>query len=162
MRVAWTGGVAAFALTGAIGWIVALAPEGWSRLFTNDPKVIAATVGYITHVAPFYCLFGLGMVLAAASQGAGRMQALFHAGIVRMVVATAGGWFAIERFGAGLDGVFVAIAAGMILYAATLAIPLLVKPWSPKRVRLASVTGASDDPPSDPPLDDRHLEPKPR
>jgi hypothetical protein len=33
--------------------------------------VIAATVAYITHVAPFYCLFGLGMTLSFASQGAG-------------------------------------------------------------------------------------------
>lgn len=162
VRVAWTGGLAAFGLVGAIGWIVALVPEEWSRLFTGDPKVIAATVGYITRVAPFYCLFGLGMALAAASQGAGRMQALLYAGIFRMVVATAGGWFAIERLGTGLDGIFVAIAAGIILYAATLALPLLVKPWGPKRVRLASVTGASDGPHSDPPLDDRHLEPKSR
>ena len=69
--------LAAFGLIGAIGWIVALVPEEWSRLFTSDPKVIAATVAYITHVAPFYCLFGLGMTLAAASQGAGRMTAPF-------------------------------------------------------------------------------------
>jgi putative MATE family efflux protein len=162
VRVAWTGGLAAFGLVGAVGWIVALVPEEWSRLFTSDPKVIAATVAYITHVAPFYCLFGLGMALAAASQGAGRMQALFYSGIVRMVAATMGGWIAIERLGTGLDGIFVAIAAGIILYAATLALPLLVKPWGPKRVRLASVTGASDGPPSDPTVDDRHLEPKPR
>lgn len=131
VRVAWTGGLAAFGLVGAIGWIVAPVPEEWSCLFTSDPKVIVATVGYITHVAPFYCLFGLGMALAAASQGAGRMSALLYAGILRMVVATAGGWFAIERLGTGLDGIFVAIAAGIILYAATLALPLLVKPWGP-------------------------------
>lgn len=162
VRVAWTGGLAAFGLVGVVGWIVALVPEEWSRLFTSDPKVIAATVAYITHVAPFYCLFGLGMALAAASQGAGRMTALLCSGIVRMVVATAGGWFAIERLGTGLDGIFVAIAAGIVLYAATLALPLLVKPWGPKRVRLASVTGASDGPPPVPTVDDRHLEPKPR
>ena len=162
VRVAWTGGLAAFGLVGVVGWIVALVPEEWSRLFTSDPKVVAATVAYITHVAPFYCLFGLGMALAAASQGAGRMTALLCSGIVRMVVATAGGWFAIERLGTGLDGIFVAIAAGIVLYAATLALPLLVKPWGPKRVRLASATGASDGPPPVPTVDDRHLEPKPR
>ena len=33
--------------------------------------------------------------------------------------------------GTGLDGIFVAIAAGIVLYAATLALPLLVKPWGP-------------------------------
>ncbi|HET6197073.1 MAG TPA: MATE family efflux transporter, partial [Acetobacteraceae bacterium] len=157
VRVAWTGGLIAFGLIGALGWIVALVPEGWARLFTSDPKVVAATVAYITHVAPFYCLFGLGMTLSFASQGAGRMKAPFYAGIARMVVATAGGWFAVERLGAGLDGVFAAIAAGIILYGAAIAGPLLVKPWGAKRVRLAAA-GVSDGPT----LDDRNLEPQPR
>jgi putative MATE family efflux protein len=157
VRVAWSGGLIAFGLIGALGWIVALVPEGWARLFTSDPQVIAATVAYITHVAPFYCLFGLGMTLSFASQGAGRMKAPFYAGIARMVVATAGGWFAVERLGAGLDGVFAAIAAGIILYGTMIAGPLLVKPWGPKRARFAP-TGVSDGPT----LDDRHLEPQPR
>jgi putative MATE family efflux protein len=165
VRVAWTGGLAAFCLIGAIGWIVALMPEAWSRLFTSDPQVIATTVGYITHVAPFYCLYGLAMVLSAASQGAGRMTAPLCAGIARMIVAVGGGWFAVQRLGAGLDGVFIAIAIGIVLYGAMIGGPLLVKPWGPKRVRLAPVTGAtgaSDGPPPVPTVDDRHLEPKPR
>ena len=141
---------------------MALFAEGWSRLFTSDPQVIAATVAYITHVAPFYCLFGLGMTLSFASQGAGRMKAPLFAGIARMIVATAGGWFAVERLGLGLDGVFTAIAAGIILFGAMIAGPLLIKPWQPKRQlnrgKLAFPTGANDGPP----LDDRHLEPQPR
>jgi putative MATE family efflux protein len=157
VRVAWTGGLVAFGLIGAFGWVVALVPEGWSRLFTSDPQVIAATVAYITHVAPFYCLFGLGMTLSFASQGAGRMKAPFFAGVARLVVATAGGWFAVEQLGAGLDGLFTAIAAGMILFGVMIAGPLVVKPWGPKRVSLAPTTGASDGP-----VDDRHLEPQPR
>jgi Na+-driven multidrug efflux pump len=137
-------------------------PEGWARLFTSDPQVIAATVGYITHVAPFYCLFGLGMTLNFAAQGAGRMTAPFFAGITRLVIATLGGWLAIERFGLGLDGVFIAIAAGIIVYGSLIAGPLLLKPWGPKRVRtrakLAFPTRGSDEPS----LDDRDLEPQSR
>ena len=158
VRVAWTGGLVAFGLIGALGWIVALVPEGWSRLFTNDPQVIAATVSYITHVAPFYCLFGLGMTLSFASQGAGRMKAPFFAGIARLIVATTGGWIAVEKLGLGLDGVFTAIAIGMILFGIMIAGPLLVKPWGPKGVKLAPSKGASDEPS----IDDRHLEPQPR
>ncbi|WP_428672870.1 MATE family efflux transporter [Reyranella sp.] len=166
VRVAWIGGGVAFGMIGAFGWIVALFAEGWSRLFSSDPQVIAATVSYITHVAPFYCLFGLGMTLSFASQGAGRMKAPFFAGIARMIVATAGGWFAIERLGFGIDGVFAAIAAGIILFGAMIAGPLLIKPWGPKRRRsrgkLAFPTGASDGPPPFKTVDDRHLEPQPR
>ena len=99
VRVAWIGGLRRLRPDRPFGWIVALLAEGWSRLFTSDPQVIAATVAYITHVAPFYCLFGLGMTLSFASQGAGRMKAPFFAGIARMIVATAGGWFAVETAG---------------------------------------------------------------
>ena len=157
MRVAWIGSLISGGAIGALGWIVALLPEGWARLFTGEPQVIASTVSYITHVAPFYFLFGIGMTLSFASQGAGRMKAPFFAGIARLIVATAGGWFAVERLGLGLDGVFAAIAAGIILFGAMIAGPLLVKPWGPKRARLAAKTGASDAA-----IDDRHLEPQPR
>jgi putative MATE family efflux protein len=166
VRAAWTGSLASFALLGTFGWIVALLPEGWARLFTSDPQVIAATVAYITHVAPFYCLFGLGMTLSFASQGAGRMKAPFFAGILRMIVATGGGWYAVERLGLGLDGVFAAIAVGMILFGATIAGPLLIKPWGPKRSlsrgKLAFPTGASNGPARLETVDDRHLEPQSR
>jgi putative MATE family efflux protein len=129
VRAAWIGSLVAGLGIGAFGWIVALVPEGWARLFTNDPHVIAATVGYITHVAPFYCLFGVGMTLSFASQGAGRMKAPFFAGVTRLFVATLGGWLAVEILGWGLAGVFTAIAVGMITFGVLIAGPLLVHPW---------------------------------
>lgn len=162
VHAAWFGGLVAFGMIGIFGWIVALIPEGWARLFTADRQVIAATVGYITHVAPFYCLFGLGMTLSFASQGAGRMKAPFFAGIARMAIATLGGWLAVEKFGLGLDGVFTAIAVGMIVFGGLIAGPLLVKPWGPKvqrsRATLSPRTGGSHAAS----LDDRNLEPQPR
>jgi putative MATE family efflux protein len=128
-RVAWTGGLAGFATIGAIGWTVALLPEPWSRLFTAEPQVIAASVAYITRVAPFYCLFGLGLTLYFASQGAGRMTTPLVASLVRQGIVTVGGWLAVERLGLGLDGVFAAIAVGMIVYGCSIAGALLVRPW---------------------------------
>lgn len=158
VRATWAGGLISFFLIGTFGWIVALVPEGWTRLFTNDPEVMAATVGYITHVAPFYCLFAMGMTISFACQGAGRMTSPLVAGVSRLILATSGGWFASERLGLGLDGVFSAIAGAMVIYGLMIVVPLLVKPWGPKRVRLASETRASDGPP----LNDRHLEPQSR
>jgi len=157
VRAAWTGSLISGALIGTLGWIVALLPEGWARLFTGEPQVIAATVSYITHVAPFYFLFGIGMTLSFASQGAGRMKAPFFAGIARLIVATTGGWFAVAQLGWGLNGVFTAIAVGMVTFGATIIVPLLVKPWGPKRVKLAPAGGS--DAAS---LDNRHLEPQSR
>ena len=133
LRVAWIGGLLAFVLIGAIGWTAALLPETWSRLFTSDPQVIAASVAYLTHVAPLYCLFGLGLALYFAGQGAGRMTVPVAAGLVRVAVATAGGWFAVEKLGMGLDGIFAAMAVGMAIYGCLIAGSLLVAPWRSMR-----------------------------
>jgi len=129
VRVAWTGGLVAFAAMGAIGWAVALLPGAWSRLFASDPEVIAASVACLVHVAPFYCLFGLGLTLNFASQGAGRMTVPVVASIARLMVAAGGGWFAVEKLGLGLDGVFMAIAASLAIYGVLIGGALLLFPW---------------------------------
>jgi len=100
VRVAWIGGLVAFGAIGTIGWTVALLPESWSRC-SHRSAGDRASVAYITHVAPFYCLFGLGLALYFASQGAGRMTVPFMAGIARLVVTTTAGWFAVEKLGQG-------------------------------------------------------------
>ena len=128
-RAAWVGGLLAFVIIGCIGWAVALAPESWARLFTSDAEVVAASVACLRRVAPVYCFFGLGLTLYFASQGAGHMAVPFSASVVRMIVATAGGWFAIEKMGLGLDGVFSAIAAGLAVYGCLIGGSLLVRPW---------------------------------
>jgi hypothetical protein len=46
-----------------------------------------------------------------------------------MIVATAGGWFAVERLGLGLDGVFAAIAASLAIYGGLIGGTLLTRPW---------------------------------
>ncbi len=132
-RVARLGALLAFVLVGAIGWTAALLPETWSRLFTSEPQVIAASVAYLTRVAPFYCLFGLGLALYFAGQGADRMTMPVAAGLVRMALATGGGWLAIETMGMGLDGVFAAMAVGMVVYGCLIAGALLVAPWRAMR-----------------------------
>ncbi len=133
VRAAWIGSLVAGLGIGTFGWIVALFPEGWARLFTNDPDVVAATVAYVTRVAPFYCLFGVGMTLSFASQGAGRMKAPFAAGLARLFVASTGGWFAVEHLGWGLPGVFTAIAVGIVTFGTLIAGPLLIHPWRGRR-----------------------------
>jgi Na+-driven multidrug efflux pump len=128
VRVAWTGGLIAFGTIGLIGWLVVLFPEVWSRLFTSDNRVIAASISYITQVAPFYCFFA-GISLNFASQGAGRMTTPLIAGVARMITATVGGRIVVEKTQLGLDGVFGAIAAGMIVHGCLIASSLLITPW---------------------------------
>jgi putative MATE family efflux protein len=132
-HVAWIGAAIGFALVGGIGWTAALMPQTWARLFTQDAQVIAASVAYLTRVAPFYCLFGLGLTLYFASQGAGRMTTPLVASLVRQGVVSAGGWLAVEQLGRGLDSVFIVLATGMIFYGCLIAGPLLFRPWGSRR-----------------------------
>src|SRR5207253_1881492 len=72
---------------------------------------------------------GLGLALYFASQGAGRVTVPVAAGLLRVAVATAGGWFAVEKMELGLDGVFAAMAIGMAVYGCAIAGSLLIAPW---------------------------------
>jgi len=132
VRVAWVAGLAAFISIGAIGWFVAFAPEAWSRLFTAEPDVLAASVAYVTRAAPAYCFFGLGLTIYFASQGANRMAAPVLAAFLRLAVATAGGWFAAERLGLGLGGLFAATGCSLALYGTLIAGALFAMPWRAK------------------------------
>ena len=133
VRAAWTAGLVAGGAIGLIGWTVALMPETWSRLFASDPNVVAASIDCIVRVAPFYCLFGLGLTLNFASQGAGRMSVPVLASVARLVIAAGGGWLAIT-LGLGLNGVFSAIAASLVVYGGLIAgALLLLLPWQARR-----------------------------
>jgi putative MATE family efflux protein len=92
-RVAWIGGLYTAALVGTVGVIVTIWPDLWSRLFTSDPGVLASARSYFTWAAPAYALYGLGMCLFFASQGAGRVFWPVIAGSVRLLVIVFGGWW---------------------------------------------------------------------
>src|SRR5262249_12357092 len=132
MKVAWTGALITFLAVGLIGWLVALFPQAWTQLFTPDAEVIDACVSYIRHVAPFYCLFGLGISLNFASQGAGRMTVPLIASCARMLTSAIVGWLMVEKTDLGLPGLFAAIAFGIVVYACTIAGTLVVAPWREK------------------------------
>jgi putative MATE family efflux protein len=127
-RIAWTGALAAGALTGAIGIFGAATPQAWTGLFSDDPAVHTAGRAYLVHVAPCYVAFGIAMALSFASQGAGRMAIPLVGGILRMLVATIGGWLAV-RAGLGLDGLFTMVGAGMLTVGIVTAGGIWLLPW---------------------------------
>ena len=71
LRVAWIGAAIAAALCEIIGFCAAAAPRAWLSLFGTDPAMIDAGSRYLHAVGPVYGLFGFGMALYFASQGAG-------------------------------------------------------------------------------------------
>jgi Na+-driven multidrug efflux pump len=115
LRAAWIGAAIAFAITETIGIWAALFPHAWLRLFGDDPTMLAVGAQYLRIVGPFYGLFGGGMALYFASQGAGRLGWPLVAGLLRLAVATAGGWLAL-RLGGSITGVFVALGVALAVF----------------------------------------------
>jgi putative MATE family efflux protein len=115
LRVAWIGAGIAAGLTELIGLSAALRPHAWLSLFDSDPAMLAAGSQYLRVVGPVYGLFGLGMALYFASQGAGRLAWPLLANFTRLVIAAAGGWLAL-RWTGDVAYVFVAVAAALAAF----------------------------------------------
>jgi Na+-driven multidrug efflux pump len=75
LRVAWIGAAIAAGLTELIGLCAAAVPHAWLSLFDTDPAVLDAGSRYLRALGPCYGLFGQGLALYFASQGAGRRLA---------------------------------------------------------------------------------------
>ena len=92
------------ALTGCIGLAAALWPQGWMGALTHDAAVVAFGARYLQVVGACYGLFGLGLTLFFASQGAGRMFWPLVGSVSRLAVVALGGWLAMRTDGAVRGG----------------------------------------------------------
>src|SRR5467141_495462 len=115
LRAAWIGAGIAAGLTEVIGLTAAAFPRAWLVLFDTDPAMLDAGSRYLHAVGPFYGLFGLGLALYFASQGAGRLLWPLLANLVRLVIAAGGGWLAL-RWGADVSYVFEALGAALAAF----------------------------------------------
>jgi Na+-driven multidrug efflux pump len=115
LKATWIGAAMAFGITESIGLLATAFPAAWIHLFTHDVAVVAAGTHYLRWVGPCYGFFGLGLILYFASQGAGRMFWPVLGNLLRVVLAAVGGWLAWS-LGAGMNGVFLFQALGLLSY----------------------------------------------
>ncbi|MFI5400395.1 MAG: MATE family efflux transporter [SAR324 cluster bacterium] len=128
-RIAWIGAAMAGAVTLTMGGSAALWPSAWAGLFTRDPAVLDAAIGYLRWVGPAYGFLGFGLALYFASQGAGRMAWPLASGVLRMIVACAGSWVAVTWIGAGLHGIYAMLAVGMLTFGPLNALAIRAGSW---------------------------------
>ena len=115
LRAAWIGAALAAGLTEMIGLLAAAAPHAWLSLFDTDPAMLSAGSRYLHAVGPFYGLFGLGLALYFASQGAARLLWPLIANLTRLAIAAGGGWLAL-RWSGDLFPVFLALSAALAAF----------------------------------------------
>jgi len=114
-QAAWTGAAIAGCISGAIGLLLAAAPHLWIDIFSQDADVYAAGSRYFRIVGPTYSLYGVGLALFFAAQGAGRPMWPLVFGVGRLVLTGVGGVLAVSWFGGSLDSIYALMAAGLLL-----------------------------------------------
>ena len=130
LRVAWTGGAVVAAITGTIGLTAALVPSLWMDIFTADPVVRGLGSRYLTIAGGAYGLFGLGLALLFASQGAGRMAWPLVASSTRLAVVIIGGWICVHLLQAPATAFFFVVAFSLVAYGVTLAAAIRLGGWT--------------------------------
>jgi putative MATE family efflux protein len=116
--VAWTGAAIVATACASIGLIVALFPDLWMGLFSDDREVIRHGSWYLRIVGPIYGLYGLGMALYFATQGFGSVIGTVTANAVRLLASAGCALIAITWLDLGAIGFFIAIAGGFCAYGA--------------------------------------------
>lgn len=115
--------------------LLAVFPDLWLGLFLEPSNTAALDAGrsYFRIVAPFYAFFGLGLALYFASQGAGRMLWPVISSLGRMAVALVGALILTTYTDLGLNGIFAAIGAAMLVYGFIIALAVRFGGWSKAR-----------------------------
>jgi Na+-driven multidrug efflux pump len=128
IRIAFTGAAIAFVITETIGLIAAIFPVAWISLFSEEHGAIDAGVAYLQIVGPVYGFFGAGLALYFACQGAGQLLWPLASGFLRLAIAGLGGWLALE-FTGSLNGLFFALATGLVAYGGILFLAIRSGAW---------------------------------
>ena len=127
-QVAWTAGALAACLVGSIGVVVAIAPDLWSRAFTDDARVLAAVRSYLTYAGPTYAGLGLGLALYFASMGSGKILGPVLAQSIRLLVIVAGGWW-LNSIDASPPAFFALVGASLLAYGAAAFLAVWLVRW---------------------------------
>jgi Na+-driven multidrug efflux pump len=132
--IAWTGTAVAVTVTLTVGVSAAVFPAAWVRIFSDDPAVIETGGLYFRIVAPFYPLFGAGMALYFASQGAGRVLLPVLAGTARLAFVGIGG-IVVLSVAPSLAALFAIVACGLAVFGALTALAVFRARWERESVK---------------------------
>jgi putative MATE family efflux protein len=130
LRVTWVGAAVVTGITGVIGVAAALQPALWMNLFTDDAAVRDFGAEYLGIVGAAYGLFGLGLALLFASQGAGRMFWPLAGSMARLVIVAAGGWACVHWLQAPPGAFFLVVALSFVVYAGLIAGAIGLGRWA--------------------------------
>ena len=137
-QVAWTAAAAAGLTLGLIGLVVAVDPELWVSLFTDDPGVTAAAYCYFAFAGPAFAFFGIGVCLYFSSQGAAKVGGPVLAGTARLLIVAIGGWW-LASSGAPAWTLFALVGGAMVVFGVELGAVRALHPLGPMSACLLGI-----------------------
>jgi putative MATE family efflux protein len=145
-RIAWTAGIVAFVSVGALASIIAIFPDLWVNIFTDDASVREASRLYLATVAPFYAFIGLAMSMYFSSQGAAKVIGPVLAQTARLVFIALGGWW-LSHHAATPANFFALAAASMVVLGVLSCSSVVLTRWGPRETTTGIrplLSGAAD------------------
>jgi len=131
-RVAWTAGLVSFLAVGSIATLIAIFPDVWVNLFTNDASVRAASHQYLSTAAPMYAFIGLASSMYFSSQGAAKVIGPVMAQTARLLFIGTGGWW-LSTHSATAQDFFVLASASMVVLGLLSCGSVVLTRWGPKQ-----------------------------
>jgi len=114
-RIAWTAVGLSACVMASVSVLAITAPDVWMGLFSHDPAILAAAAGYLAIVGLAYPFVAVN-TLMSAFQATRQPEWPLAAMTCRLLVVVLGGWIAIEVLQAGLVGLGVVTALGLVTW----------------------------------------------
>ena len=111
-RIAWMAVGLSACVMASVGVVAIAAPDAWLGLFSRDPAILAAAVGYLAIVALAYPFVAVN-TLMSAFQATRQPEWPLAAMTCRLLVVVLGGWIALQLLHTGLVGLGVVTALGL-------------------------------------------------
>ena len=140
-RIAWTAGTLSFVSVGVIGTFIAIFPDLWVNIFTDNADVRLASHQYLSTAAPMYAFIGLAMSMYFSSQGAAKVLGPVLAQTARLAFIATGGWY-LSTHGATAQNFFVLAASSMVVLGVLSCLSVILTRWGPKRAPLPAARPA--------------------
>jgi putative MATE family efflux protein len=140
-RIAWTAGSVAFLSVGAIATLIAIFPDLWVNIFTDNAGVREAAQKYLATAAPMYAFIGLASSMYFSSQGAAKVVGPVLAQTARLVFIGVGGWW-LSTHDATASNFFALAAASMGVLGVLSCFSVILTRWGPKPGAIPKVRAA--------------------
>ena len=140
-RIAWIAGMVSFAAVGVFATVIAIFPDIWVNIFTDDAGVRAASRQYLSTAAPMYAFLGLATAMYFSSQGAAKVLGPVLAQTARLIFIITGGWWLLTHE-ATAQNFFVLTAASMGLLGMLSCASVIFTRWGPKHGAVPKVRPA--------------------